>query len=108
LSSPLLGAIFESWGVGWVHRQVQRLPLAPVLYHWRTQNGAEVDVVLDYGGKLYPIEFKASSRLSKHDSRGIRAFRETYPHAAPGVVVYGGQTAYALSEHAVAVPWKAI
>jgi len=108
LSSPLLGAIFESWGVGWVHRQVQRLPLAPILYHWRTQNGAEVDVVLDYGGKLYPIEFKASSRLSKHDSRGIRAFRETYPQAAPGVVVYGGQTAYALSEHAVAVPWKAI
>ena len=82
--------------------------MSPVLYHWRTQNGAEVDVVLDYRGKLYPVEFKASSRLSKHDTRGIRAFQETYPQTAPGVVVYGGQIAYALSEHAVAVPWKAI
>jgi len=64
-----------------------------------------------FGARADPdrfLETKASSRLSKHDSRGIRAFRETYPKAAPGVVVYGGQTGYALSEHAVAVPWKAI
>jgi hypothetical protein len=42
------------------------------------------------------------------DSHGIQAFRNTYPHAAPGIVVYGGQTPYALSEQAVAVPWKAV
>lgn len=108
LSSPVLGNIFESWGVGWIHRQIQRLPLAPALYHWRTQNGAEVDVVLDFAGKLFPIEFKASSRLSKHDSRGIQAFRNTYPNAAPGVIVYGGHEPYVLSEHAAAIPWKAV
>ncbi len=108
LASPLLGNLFESWGAGWIHRQIQRLPLAPTLYHWRTQNGAEVDVVLDYNGRLFPIEFKASSKLSKHDSRGIRAFRDTYPNSAPGIVIYGGQEPYTLSEHAVALPWKAV
>lgn len=108
LSSPLFGNIFESWGAGWIHRQIQRLPLAPVLYHWRSQNGAEVDVVLEYGGRLHPIEFKASTRLSKHDARGILAFRDTYSNAAPGVIIYGGDTAYTLSGHAAAVPWKAV
>lgn len=108
LSSPLFGNIFESWGASWIHRQIQRLPLAPMLYHWRTQNGAEVDLILDYGGKLFPIEFKAASKLSKHDTRGIQAFRSTYRNAAPGVILYGGPRAYALSEHAVAVPWKAL
>lgn len=108
LTSPLFGNIFESWGVGWIHRQIQRLPLAPALYHWRTYNGAEVDLVLDYDGKLFPIEFKAASKLSKHDTRGIQAFRSAYPHAAPGVIIYGGSLAYPLSEHAVAIPWKTV
>jgi len=108
LASPSLGHIFESWGGGWVHRQTQRLPLAPAIYHWRTQNGAEVDAVLDYNGSLFPIEFKAASRLSKHDTRGIQAFRKTYGNSVIGVVVYGGDEPYQISEHAIAVPWKAV
>jgi len=108
LASPSLGHIFEAWGVGWVHRQTQRLPLAPAIYHWRTQNGAEVDAVLDYNGSLFPIEFKAASRLSKHDTRGIQAFRKTYGNSVIGVVVYGGDEPYQISEHAIAVPWKAV
>ena len=107
LASPHFGNIFESWGVGWIHRQIQRLALAPTLYHWRTQNDAEVDVVLDYNGKLFPIEFKAATRLSKHDTRGIQAFRSTYKNAQPGVIVYGGNTPYRISDHAIAIPWNA-
>ncbi len=108
LSSPAFGNIFESWGIGWILRQIQRMPLAPALYHWRTENGAEVDAVLDYDGKLFPVEFKASSRLTGHDTRGIQAFRATYKQAVPGVIIYGGDEAYRISEHAVAIPWKAI
>ncbi len=108
LSSPAFGNIFESWGGGLIHRQIQRLPLAPTIYHWRTQNGAEVDIVLDYNGKLFPLEFKAASRLSKHDAGGIRAFRETYANAQPGIIVYGGDTPYRVTEHAVAIPWRAV
>lgn len=108
LTSPAFGSIFESWGAGFIHRQLQRLPLIPVMYHWRTQNGAEVDVVLDYGGKLFPIECKATTRLSKHDTRGIQAFRDTYKNAQPGIIMYGGKDAYRLSEHALAIPWCAV
>ncbi len=108
LAHPSFGNIFESWGVGWIHRQIQRFPLAPTLSHWRTKNGAEVDVVLEYGGRLHPIEFKASTQVSKHDTRGIQAFRATYANAVPGVIVYGGDTAYPISEHASVVPWKAV
>jgi len=108
LASPRLGSIFEFWGVGWIQRQIQRLPLAPTLYHWRTQNGAEVDAVIDYNGKLFPIEFKAGTRLSKHDARGIQAFSNTYRNAQLGVIVYGGKQPYRLSEHALAIPWNAI
>jgi uncharacterized protein len=108
LSNPAFGNIFESWGIGWILRQIQRMPLAPALYHWRTENRAEVDAVLDYNGQLFPIEFKASSQLTGHDARGIQAFRSTYKQAAPGVIIYGGDEAYRLAEHTIAIPWKAI
>lgn len=108
LSSPAFGNIFESWGIGWILRQIQRLPLAPAIYHWRTQNDAEVDAVLDYNGKLFPIEFKAATHLSKHDARGIQSFRKTYSRSVPGVIIYGGNEPYCISEHAVAIPWKAV
>jgi uncharacterized protein len=108
LSNPNFGRIFESWGVGWIMRQIQRMPLPPSIYHWRTQNQAEVDAVLDLNGKLFPIEFKASHRLNKHDARGILAFRNTYANAVPGVIIYGGNESYRLTEHAMAIPWKAV
>ncbi|MDD5704774.1 MAG: ATP-binding protein [Kiritimatiellae bacterium] len=108
LSSPLFGPVFESWGAGWLARQAQRLRLAPAMYHWRTHNGAEVDVVLDYDGRLYPLEFKAASNLSGYDARGILAFRKANARVAPGVIVYGGRIPYRVTQEVVAIPWNAI
>jgi predicted AAA+ superfamily ATPase len=107
LSSPLFGHLFESWGAGWIARQTQRLPLAPSLYHWRTHNGAEVDVVIEFNGRLYPLEFKAASHLTGYDARGILAFRQTYARVAPGVVVYGGREPFRVAEQVAAIPWNA-
>lgn len=105
--SPLYGHLFESWGVNWISRQAARLPLAPHMYHWRTQNGAEVDVVLEYNGRLYPIEFKASEKLTRHDARGIFAFQKTYPNASNGIIIYSGSKAFRLCETTSAIPWNA-
>ncbi|NLN59086.1 MAG: ATP-binding protein [Gammaproteobacteria bacterium] len=108
LSRPLFGAIFESWGVNWVARQMQRLPLAPTLYHWRVHSGAEVDLVLDYGGRLHPLEFKAATHLTGYDARGILSFQKIFPQAVTGVVIYGGKVPFRLSERVVAIPWCAV
>ncbi|HAS84261.1 MAG TPA: GTP-binding protein [Verrucomicrobia bacterium] len=108
LASPLLGQIYESWCVGWLRSQLARLPISPGLWHWRTENGAEVDAVLEQDGKLYPIEFKASTQVSGHDTRGIQAFRTTYPQAQPGVILFAGHEAWSISPHAAAIPWNAI
>jgi len=108
LAHPAFGNIFESWGVAWIMCQCQRMPLAPTVYHWRTGNGAEVDAVLEYDGRLFPMEFKASARLSAHDARSIMAFRSTYANAGPGVIVYGGDQPFRLNREVVAVPWRAV
>lgn len=103
------GAIFESFVVNDLRAQCAAIPTAPYFYHWRTSGGAEVDLILDYDGTLYPIEIKFKTQLSGNDQRGIRAFRETYSKRkiATGLIVYPGTEIRRLSDIVVAIPWTA-
>ncbi|MCK4716833.1 MAG: ATP-binding protein [Candidatus Marinimicrobia bacterium] len=104
---PLLGRIFETWVLNQIYNYCEYLNYNISLYHWRTAGGAEVDGIIYLNGKLFPVEVKASSRLCKHDTRGIRAFRDTYGREATsiGIIFYAGDTCYKISEDAIAVPW---
>ena len=52
---------------------------------------------------------RTTSWIKQSDTRGIKAFKETYPHlrVAPGVVIYAGKECYRINEHAIALPWNA-
>lgn len=107
---PNLGALFESWVVNYIHRQFVHLPLDPLAYHWRTHGGAEVDLILEMDGRLYPIEIKCKTFVGKQDASGIKAFRETYPHQKimPGLIVYCGNECFTVDKDVIALPWNAI
>ncbi|RJQ59463.1 MAG: ATP-binding protein [Desulfobacteraceae bacterium] len=106
--SPMLGPMFEAWVVNEVLRQGITLAMPPQAYHWRTGGGAEVDMVLERNGKLYPLEVKCKSHLTGHDVRGLRAFRETYPKEKimTALMIYPGSDCYRVDEHTVALPWN--
>ncbi|MBN1105541.1 MAG: ATP-binding protein [Deltaproteobacteria bacterium] len=106
--SPMLGPMFETWAVNEVLRQGSTLAMPPQAYHWRTGGGAEVDLVLERDGRLYPIELKCKSNVTGHDVRGLRAFRETYPKEKimTGLVVYAGKDSYRVDDHTMAIPWN--
>lgn len=104
---PLLGALFETAVVSELRKQAAVLPVRPQMYHWRTQAGSEVDIVLERDGGLYPIEVKLTSHPTKSDTRGLRAFRDTYPDRsiAPGLVICATDRPFYLNEKEIAVPW---
>jgi predicted AAA+ superfamily ATPase len=106
--NPMLGAMFETWAVNEVLRQGGILTMQPQAYHWRTGGGAEVDLILDRDGKLYPIEVKCKTNLTKHDARGLRAFRETYGNRGvmTGLIIYAGSECYRVDENTIALPWN--
>ncbi len=70
----------------------------------------EVDLVLEQDGLLFPIEIKYTSYLSGHDTRGIRAFRETYgaTQTQSGIIIYAGQECMSMGKDAIAIPWNAL
>lgn len=108
--SPKLGSIFETWAVNYIIQQTANLDVPPKMYHWRTSAGAEVDLILERTGKLYPIEIKCKTHLSRADLSGLKAFRETYSkqEIMPGLIFYAGSELYKLDEHTLALPWNLI
>lgn len=108
--SPKLGSIFETWAINYISQQASALDVPPKMYHWRTAAGAEVDLILERTGRLYPIEIKCKTNLHRSDLSGLTAFRNTYPkqEIMTGLVFYAGSEAYKLDEHTLAVPWTLI
>lgn len=82
-----------------------RLEPAEIAY-WRTASGAEVDLVIEAGGKLLPIEIKSSARPRLGDAAHLRTFREEYgKRARAGLLLHTGEQLEWLAPDVLAAPW---
>ncbi len=108
--SPALGKIFETNVATNIYKQIFTMPTKPACYHWRTLAGAEVDIILEIDGQLWPFECKCSSRITKHDARGILAFRKTYPKITktPAAIIAPVDEPYPLAEDIWVLPYDLI
>lgn len=104
VTSMKLGALFETWVVN----NIQRPDIN--CYHWRSHGGAEVDLIVERDGALYPIEIKCKSKPSQGDTSGLRALRQTYPKTKimPGLVIHAGDESYPLDRETLALSWRAL
>jgi predicted AAA+ superfamily ATPase len=107
-SHPNFGALFETWVINQVKILSSIMSPPPQIYHWRTNGGAEVDILLELNNVFYPIEIKCKVNLSKHDARGIMVFRESYPelNIAKGLIIYAGEISYPINQYVMALSWK--
>ena len=86
----------------WRDARVERVELA----HWRTTIGEEVDFIIEAGGKLLPIEVKATSKPRLTDCTHLRTFRQEYGRKArAGLLLHTGRTVEWLTPDVLAVPW---
>ncbi|MCK6530920.1 ATP-binding protein [Myxococcota bacterium] len=106
-ASPALGALFETAVVHDVRRMASSLTARPAIHHWRTHAGAEVDLVLERDGELWPVEVKCSASPGRRHEAGLRAFRESYPHrkVRRGLLIAAVPEVRALSRETTVVPW---
>ncbi len=77
--SPLeIGRLFEQWFVQEVYRLNEYNQKNWKLFFWRTSHGAEVDLVIEYSGKIIcAIECKYKKNITRSDLSGIKAFLQT-------------------------------
>ena len=109
----LLGSLLENFVVSEVRKQITWSRTRPQLFHFRTQTGQEVDLVLeDATGKLVGIEVKASAQISSSDFKGLRALQElTGKRFHRGILLYTGTQALPFGPDVYALPlpclWQA-
>ena len=73
---------------------------------WRTTIGEEVDFVIEAGGKLLPIEVKATAKPRLADCAHLRTFRQEYGRKArAGLLLHAGRAVEWLTPDVLAVPW---
>ncbi|MBS0398572.1 MAG: ATP-binding protein [Proteobacteria bacterium] len=88
--------------LAWRDARVDRVELA----YWRTTIGEEVDFVIETGGKLLPIEVKATAKPRLADCAHLRTFRQEYGRKArAGLLLHNGRTVEWLTPDVLAVPW---
>lgn len=107
MGHPLIGRIFESHVVMEIIKRIQGWDTKPQLYHFRTYAGAEVDLILEYNGILYPIEIKWSTKPSRQDCLGFQSLHEAFPNErfGCGLVLCNTEIPYEISKGIWAVPW---
>jgi hypothetical protein len=90
-SHPQRGAIFENMVVMELLKKRYNQGLHSNLNFFRDKTGNEVDVVMDQGGSIIPIEIK-SAQTPHHDfCRGLKVIRAALPaEVKSGYVVYDG------------------
>jgi predicted AAA+ superfamily ATPase len=54
---------------------------------WRTKNKQEVDMVLEHGGGITPVEIKYKKQLKTMDYKGLQRFRDMYPDSRRPFIV---------------------
>jgi hypothetical protein len=106
----LLGSLLESFVVMELEKQAGWSRVRPALFHFRSHDGREVDVVLEApGGRVVGIEVKAAATVGSADFKGLRLLAEAAGRRFHrGVVLYTGREVVPFGEALHAVPVNAV
>jgi predicted AAA+ superfamily ATPase len=88
------GAIFESWVIQELLKGRYNQALVSNLYFWRDNTGNEIDVLLERGEQLQPVEIKSGQTITKDQLAGLRRWCELARREEAAVsipyLIYGG------------------
>ena len=85
------GSIFESFVVSELMKNALHRGEEPDLYFWRDSVGHEVDLLLDHGAEIVPIEIKSGATLVDDFFAGLRYWLNLAGTPdGPAALVYGG------------------
>jgi predicted AAA+ superfamily ATPase len=106
-----LGHILETY----VHNEIDKsLPYQSDdwrLWHWRNQDGREVDILAEHGRKLVAIEVKAAATLNGDDIKSLKWFKTEGPGKSwdvSGIVFYLGNQPLSFGDSIFGLPLSAL
>ena len=102
---PRRGASFEGMVIEELCAWAARRFVRPGVFYWRTQAGAEVDLLLVDGRRIIPIEIKLGASFDPRSIAGLRQCMADL-QLARGYVVTTGDERRAIGRGIEVVPWR--
>ncbi len=105
-----LGHLLENFVVTELRKQASWSRMRPRLYHYRTHNGKEVDIVLEGdAGRVVGIEIKAGATITAADFGGLKHLADAVGKRFHcGIVLYGGREWLPFGKGLHAIPVDAL
>lgn len=101
-----LGGLFENLIIIDIVKRKLNRHIFSNLYFYRDSSGNEVDLIIDHGTKLTPIEIKASSTYTSDFLKGIHYFNNQINQPEnKGYIVYSGNDEYQI-QNIQTVNWQ--
>lgn len=100
---PQRGASWESFIVDQLIAMFDRVAPGSRFHFWRTARGEEVDLLVDAGAGLLPIEIKLNSAPSAEDASSLRRCMQDL-RIDRAWLIYPGEQTYSLGGSVMAVP----
>ena len=105
---PLRGVLFENWVIVELLKGRGVRGKSDNLYFWRSHTGHEVDVIVDQGDRLRPIEVKSGATIASDWLENLRRWIDLAgPAASNPTLVYGGHSRQ-LRRDIDVIPWSEI
>jgi predicted AAA+ superfamily ATPase len=101
------GAIFENYVVAELLKRRFHDGLEPDLYFWRDSAGHELDIIIDLGNQLIPVEVKSGHTLAKDFFKGLNFWKTMSKDPfAPSALIYAGRRSLYQKNTAVYSWWN--
>lgn len=88
-----LGSLFENLVIMNIYKRILNNLSTSKLYYFRDKNGNEVDLLIDKGNEITPIEVKSSETFNNNFVKGLNYFNSlSESQSGKGYLVYSGKT----------------
>jgi len=104
-SPALIGPLFESFIVAELAAHIETAAEETSLFHLRTRDGREVDVILERHGSMIGIEVKSSTKVDRSDAKSLIWLRDQLgDRFHRGAVLYSGAIPFQIADRIWALP----
>ncbi|MEL6227376.1 MAG: ATP-binding protein [Pseudomonadota bacterium] len=106
-----LGGLLESFVVGELQRALPMQDEDYRLYHWRSADRREIDILIDGGHRLIAIEVKSAATVAGDDFKHLKWFATDGPgkgRRVTGIVLYLGHEKLTFGNGNFALPLSAL
>jgi predicted AAA+ superfamily ATPase len=102
--SHFRGPLFENFIVMEIWKQIKNKGSQSELYYWKMNKGVEIDIIIDSGHSIIPIEVKSAQTYATDFEKNLLSFN-TARGEKGGMIIYDGKIEFKSSNNTEVFNW---